>query len=131
MTKYIPHIHPHRFPTAKIRTFRHTAVSHFTPILSQITAIKTTRAAPPSGGAALILSVSESDCLFSLRFRRGLVLFRNIVFIQRCSKPFPFGQAGRPSCGSAGIAGRFSPGRRCSTAPLSTGSPPAAAPAPR
>ena len=73
MTKYIPHIHPHQFPTAKIRTFRHTAVSHFTPILSQITAIKTTRAAPPSGGAALILSVSESDCLFSLRFRRGLV----------------------------------------------------------
>ena len=131
MTKYIPHIHPHQFPTAKIRTFHHTAVSHFTPILSQITAIKTTRAAPPSGGAALILSVSESDCLFSLRFRRGLVLFRNIVFIQRCSKPFPFGQAGRPSCGSAGIAGRFSPGRRCSTAPPSTGSPRAAAPAPR
>ncbi len=30
MSKYIPHIHPHRFPTAKIRTFRHTAVSHFT-----------------------------------------------------------------------------------------------------
>ena len=44
MTKYIPHIHPHQFPTAKIRTFRHTAVSHFTPILSQITAIITTKA---------------------------------------------------------------------------------------
>ena len=44
MTKYIQHIHPHQFPTAKIRTFRHTAVSHFTPILSQITAIKTTKA---------------------------------------------------------------------------------------
>lgn len=44
MTKYIPHIHPHQFPTAKIRTFRHTAVSHFTPILSQITAIKTMKA---------------------------------------------------------------------------------------
>ena len=49
MTKYIPHIHPHRFPTAKIRTFRHTAVSHFTPILSQITAIKTTKAEASNG----------------------------------------------------------------------------------
>ena len=75
MTKYIPHIHPHQFPTAKLRIFPHTAVSHFTPILSQFTGpSKTVVAAPPDGGAALILSVSESDCLFSLQFRRGLVL---------------------------------------------------------
>ena len=49
MTKYIPHIHPHRFPTAKIRIFRHTALSHFTPILSQFAAIKTTKAEASNG----------------------------------------------------------------------------------
>jgi hypothetical protein len=40
MTKYIPHIHPHRFPTAKLRTFPHMALSQFTPILSQFAVSK-------------------------------------------------------------------------------------------
>jgi hypothetical protein len=54
MTKYIPHIHPHWFPTAKLRTFRHMAVSHFTPILSQITTTKTTKAEASDGLGFLI-----------------------------------------------------------------------------
>ena len=74
MTKYIPCVHPHQFPTAKLRIIPRLALSQFTPILSQFTIPKKQNS---EGGPAGWLGCSHYSLFYRVSNLKGP---ENILF---------------------------------------------------